>query len=480
MNARRHDAPELTAPDAVIIVLYGASGDLAHRMVLPAIAEIRTRDLMPEHWAVIASAREELSDEEFRARVREDLEEGPNGLPDDVEEILSHFFYAHGRFGPGDESVLPAVLDERYRALWSEANEEPLVVHFLAVPPSGFRSVTKGLEAHDLITETTRVVFEKPYGTDRKSFEQLDRDVKKVLDEKQIFRIDHFLGKEGVQTIYVLRFANHLFGSEWDRHSVSQVQIDVPEDLDVADRVDFYEQTGAALDMLVTHLFQVLGQVAMDPPFDIRDPEQILYERERALRALRLDPEEVVLGQFDGYRELEGVDPESDQDTFVAARVWVDTDRWRGVPFLLRTGKRMARKAQRMTLVLRRPDGPLFDEGLEPNTIEVNFAGAGAVSLNITVKTPGPELTFSSGRAQLDLNDVPRSEALSPYASLIHDVLTGDRSLFTTAEGLRAAFDAFEPLQTEDRPKPLPYAPGTWGPSAAADLALPYRWMLGQ
>ncbi|MGC5628332.1 glucose-6-phosphate dehydrogenase [Georgenia sp. Z1344] len=480
MNARRAEAPELVAPKAVIITLFGASGDLAHRMVLPAIAEIRVRGLMPEQWAVIASAREPLTDEQFRERVRESLAESPGGLPEDVDEILTHLYYATGRFGPGDESELPEVIDGIYRDMWAAANEEPLVVHFLAVPPSGFRSVTRGLAEHELITESTRVVFEKPYGTDLKSFEQLDRDVKKVLREEQIFRIDHFLGKEGVQTIYVLRFANQLFGSEWDRHSVKQVQIDVPEDLDVADRVDFYEQTGAALDMLVTHLFQVVGQVAMEPPFDIRNPEQILVERERALRALRLDPEEVVLGQFEGYRDLEGVPDDSTQDTFVAARVWVDTDRWRGVPFLLRTGKRMAVKAQRMTLVLRRPDGPLFDEGLEPNTIEVNFAGAGAVSLNITVKTPGPELTFSSGRAQLDLNDVPRSEALSPYASLIHDVLLGDRSLFTTADGLRAAFEAFAPLQNGERPEPQPYAPGSWGPAAAAELAFPHRWMLGQ
>ncbi|MGC5617483.1 glucose-6-phosphate dehydrogenase [Georgenia sp. Z1491] len=480
MNVSRASAADISTPKAVIIVLYGASGDLAHRMVIPAIAEIRTRGLMPESWAMVASAREPLTDDEFRGRVRESLAESSGGLPEDAEEILTHMYYASGRFGPRDESELPEMLDRLYRDMWSTAGQEPLVIHFLAVPPSGFRSVTEGLKVHDLVTESTRVVFEKPYGTDLKSFEQLDRDVKEVLAEEQIFRIDHFLGKEGVQTIYVLRFANHLFGSEWSRHSVSQVQIDVPEDLDVADRTDFYEQTGAALDMLVTHLFQVLGQVAMDPPFDIRNPEQILAERERALRALRLDPAEVVLGQFEGYRDLEGVPDDSTQDTFVAARVWVDTDRWRGVPFLLRTGKRMALKAQRMTLVLRRPDGPLFDEDLEPNTIEVNFAGAGAVSLNIAVKKPGPEFTFSSGRARLDLNDVPLSEALSPYASLIHDVLTGDRSLFTTADGLRAAFEAFAPLQGDERPDPQPYAPGSWGPAAAAELAFPHRWMLGQ
>src|SRR5699024_9791164 len=179
-------------------------------------------------------------------------------------------FSADGRFGPTPETVLPRVLDGVYQQLWADANEEPLVIHFLAATPSGFEPITSGLEMHDLVTERTRVVFEKPYGTDLASFERLDRSVKRVLTEEQIFRIDHFLGKEGVQTIYVLRFANQLFGTQWDRNSVAQVQIDVPEDLDVGERADFYEDTGAALDMLVTHLFQVLGQVAMDPPFDIR------------------------------------------------------------------------------------------------------------------------------------------------------------------------------------------------------------------
>ncbi|MGO1560307.1 Glucose-6-phosphate 1-dehydrogenase [Actinomycetales bacterium JB111] len=480
MNARRTEVPELVAPKGVIIVLYGVSGDLAHRMVVPAIVEIQSRGLMPEHWAVIGSASKRMSDEDFRAQVRTTLENGPGGLPDDADEILSHVYYAGGRFGPTQDSALPRVLDGLYQQLWADANEEPLVVHFLAVPPSGFEPITRGLEMHDLVTERTRVVFEKPYGTDLESFERLDRSVKRVLTEEQIFRIDHFLGKEGVQTIYVLRFANRLFGTEWDRNSVAQVQIDVPEDLDVGERADFYESTGAALDMLVTHLFQVLGQVAMDPPFDIRDPQEILYERERVLRSLRLEVGDVVLGQFDGYRELEGVSPDSVQDTFVAARVWVDTDRWRGVPFILRTGKMMARKAQRMTLVLRQPDGPMFDEDLEPNTIEVSFAGAGSVALNITVKEPGPELDVTSGRAKLELKDVRRGEALSPYASLLHDVLMGDRSLFTTEAGLRAAFEAFAPLQGPDRPTPQPYAPGSWGPESAAELAKPYRWMLGQ
>ncbi|MFD1507547.1 glucose-6-phosphate dehydrogenase [Georgenia yuyongxinii] len=468
-------------PDAVVIVLFGATGDLAGRMVLPALVEVHRRGLMPDAWRLIGVAAEELDDDAFRDRFQAAVAASEHGLCDDWDEVRDRTRYCGGRFGPDDDAGLPTLLEEVRAELRADTGAEPLVLHFLAVPPAAFGPITRGLGAHGL-ADGARVVFEKPYGSSLASFEELDATVKEVLAEEQIFRIDHFLGKEGVQTIYVLRFANQLFSSEWNRASVAQVQIDVPEDLDVTNRIGFYEATGAALDMLVTHLFQVVGQVAMEPPADLRDPASVIAAREAALRAFRpLDPtEDVVLGQFEGYRDIEGAAADSTQDTFVAARLWVDTERWRGVPFLLRTGKRMARKEQRITLVLSPPFGPLGGELEEPNTIEIDFAGEGEVALGITVKTPGPELTYSSGRARLDLDDVPGGEGLSPYASLINDALIGDRSLYTTENGLRAAFTAFAPLQGPDRPTPLPYAPGSWGPEEARRLAAPHRWMLGE
>ncbi|WP_240645772.1 glucose-6-phosphate dehydrogenase [Georgenia sp. SYP-B2076] len=466
-------------PDSVIVVLYGATGDLAGRMVLPALAEVHERDLTPANWRLVGCARDDLDDEGFRRRFEESVSRSRGSLPDDWSTVRERARYAKG-FSEDDPGTLPQLLQE-LRGELAGSGSEPLVLHFLAVPPAAFGPITRGLGAHGL-AEGARVVYEKPYGTSLQSFEELDALVKEVLDEEQVFRIDHFLGKEAVQSIYAIRFANQLFGSEWSKESVEQVQIDVPEDLDVANRAAFYEATGAALDMLVTHLFQVAGQVAMDPPADLRDPDSVLDAREEVLKSFRpLDPaRDVVLGQFDGYTSIDGVPANSVQDTFVAARLWVDTDRWRGVPFLLRTGKRMARKDQRITLVLRPPEGPLMDELHEPNTIEIGFAGDGEVILGITVKTPGPDLTFSSGRARLDLDDVPGGEPLSAYASLIQDALVGDRSLFTTAEGLRAAFTAFAPLQGPDRPTPVPYAPGSWGPQEARRLAEPRRWMLGE
>ncbi len=474
-------SPTQQLPDSAVIVLFGATGDLAGRMVLPALVEVHERGLMPRSWRLIGCAAEELDDEGFRTHFGEAVARAEQGMPADWSQIRGNARYCPGTFSADDAGMLPQVLEEVREELRQESGSEPVVIHFLAVPPAAFAPITRGLGAHHL-AEGARVIFEKPYGTSLESFEKLDALVKEVLQEEQIFRIDHFLGKEGVQTIYVLRFANQLFGSEWNRSSIEQVQIDVPEDLDVANRAAFYEATGAALDMLVTHLFQVASQVAMEPPMDLRDPNSVLQARESVLKAFHaLDPQQdVVLGQFEGYRDIPGVPDDSTQDTFVAARLWIDTERWRGVPFLLRTGKRMATKQQRITLVLRPPFGPLARELKVPNTVEIDFGGDGEVALGITVKTPGPDLTYSSGRARLDLDDVPGGEGLSPYASLLNDALVGDRSLFTTAEGLRAAFTAFAPLQGPDRPAPLPYAPGSWGPEEASRLAAPYGWRLGE
>jgi glucose-6-phosphate 1-dehydrogenase len=259
---------------------------------------------------------------------------------------------------------------------------------------------------------------------------------------------------------------------------VAQVQIDVPETLDVADRAEFYDATGATLDMLVTHLFQVAAEVAMEPPASLT-PGHLQEAREAVLAAFRpLAREDVVLGQFEGYRDLEHVAGDSRTDTFVAARLHVDTDRWRGVPFLLRTGKRMAESHQRVTLVMRRPDGPVGALPGGGNTVSLSLSGAGALDLGLVAKRPGPELDLATATATLDLGEVPGGEPLPAYASLIHDVLVGDRSLFTTGAGLAHAWRAVAPV-LDDPPEVRPYRPGSWGPEAATALADPCGWVLG-
>lgn len=454
----------------VLVVLHGARGDLARRMVYPGLAELDRAGLLPERWLLLGTGRRPMSDDDLAALVRDAL--GEHGDPGHAGALDGHLRYAETFTEDDAGGLVDAIADAR-----RDLGGDPTVLHYLAVPPSAFAPITRALRAHDLAAGV-RVVYEKPYGTSPESFEELDALVHEVLDEDQVFRIDHFLGKEATQNLHVLRFANELFGGVWSREHVAQVQVDVPETLDVTDRAEFYDATGAALDMLVTHLFQVAAEVAMEPPAAL-DAAHLAAAREAVIARFRpLDPaHDVVLGQFAGYRDLDGVAGDSTTDTFVAARLWVDDDRWRGVPFLLRTGKRLAAQAQRVTLVLRTPD-ELFGEPAGPGRISLSLAGDGAIDITTTVKRPGPDLRLATGTASLALDDVSPGDPLSPYASLLHDVLVGDRTLFTTPAGLRAAWAAFAPLLGPDRPDPEPYEPGSWGPARADALAGPDGWVL--
>jgi glucose-6-phosphate 1-dehydrogenase len=454
-----------------VLVLFGATGDLAARMVLPAVDRLQRRGLLPADWRLVGSGRGERSDEDFRAHVRDVLAEHGDGDP--ADRLADRLRFAGGGFTPED----PGQLVDAVAAAREELGDGAQLVHYLAVPPGAFEGITRALAAHGL-AEGSRVVYEKPYGTSPDGFRALDELVHSVLDEEQVFRIDHFLGKEGTQDLHVLRFANGLFSSVWNREHVAQVQVDVPETLDVADRAEFYDATGATLDMLVTHLFQVAAEVAMEPPAALT-PTALQESREAVLAAFRpLDPAHVVLGQFEGYRDLDDVADDSRTDTFVAARLEVDTDRWRGVPFLLRTGKRMAESHQRVTLVMRRPDGPA---GVLPgggNTVSLSLSGAGELRLGLVTKRPGPDLELAAAETTLDLGEVRGGDPLPAYASLIHDVLVGDRSLFTTGAGLEQAWRAAQPL-LDAPPEVRPYAPGSWGPQEARALADPCGWVLG-
>jgi glucose-6-phosphate 1-dehydrogenase len=473
------DSETRTDLPPTVFVLFGATGDLARRMVLPAFYELAQRGLLPRDWRLVGNGRGDVSHEDFSGRVHEALTEfGPLGEgggdgEGPWEEFGKRLRFAGGGFDSDDPGSLLDVLEEARQDLGRDAQ----LVHYLAVPPSAFGPLTKGLATHGL-AEGSRVVYEKPYGTSPESFRELDQLVLSVLDEDQVFRIDHFLGKEGTQDLHVLRFANQLFHQVWSREHVAQVQIDVPEELDVADRASFYDATGAVLDMLVTHLFQVAAEVAMEPPASLTPPD-LQQARESVLACFRpLDPEhDVVLGQFTGYRGIDGVADDSTTDTFVAARLWVDSDRWRDVPFLLRTGKRMARSAQRVSLLLRTPDGPVETLPDHGNVLSLSLSGSGSIDIGLVTKEPGPDLALARARTTLDLKQVPGGSPLPPYVSLIHDVLTGDRSLFTTSAGLAKAWDAVAPLLAHP-PEVQPYEPGSWGPEAAEALAEPSGWLL--
>jgi glucose-6-phosphate 1-dehydrogenase len=462
-------------PGPTVFVLFGATGDLAKRMVLPAFYTLAAQGLLPDKWLLVGNGRGDLAHEDFRDHVHRSLTEF-GAKPEDGpwRSFRDRLRFAGGGFDTSDPGSLLDVIGEAR----SELGEDAQLVHYLAIPPVAFTETTKALGQHGL-AKGSRVVYEKPFGTSPQSFRELDKVVHSVLDEQQVFRIDHFLGKEATQDLHVLRFANGLFHAMWSREHIRVVQVDVPEELDVADRSVFYDQTGAVLDMLVTHLIHVAAEVAMEPPQSL-SAEHLQAAREKVISAFRpIDPAEVVLGQYDGYRELDGVDPDSRMDTYVAARLWIDNDRWRGVPFLMRTGKRLAQSRQRVSMILREPAGTLEDLPKHGNVLSFGLSGSGEIGLRLVAKKPGVELDLDTAYATVPLSTLPDADPLPPYVRLIHDALLGDRSLFTRPDGLAAVWDAFEPLLA-NRPDPLPYSQGSWGPAKGAEIAAPDGWLLGQ
>ena len=457
-----------------VVILYGATGDLARRMVLPALYQLSRGGLLPRQWRLVGSGRGDQTDDDFRGMIAESLAEFGDAPPtEDVAAFSQQAVFAGGGFRADDPGRLVDVV-ERAR---SDLGPDVELVHYLAVPPSAFAPTTEAIRAHDLASGA-KAVYEKPYGTSLASFRDLDELVHDTFDEEQIFRIDHFLGKEATQNVHMLRFANTMFGGVWNREFVAEVQIDVPETLDIADRAEFYDATGAALDMLVTHLFQVAAEVAMEPPTSFAAAD-LQEAREAVIAAFRpLDPTDTVLGQFEGYRQTNGVAADSTTDTFVATRLWVDTDRWREVPFLLRTGKRMATSQEKVSLIFRTPEGPLHSAGRYPDVLMFDLAGTGAINLQLTVKKPGPEFLPDEVDHVLRLDRVAEG-SMQPYTSLLFDVFSGDRSLFTSSAGLEHAFRAFAPLLGRDRPEIRGYDQGSWGPAEAAALAGEHGWLLG-
>ena len=461
-------------PEPTVFMLFGATGDLSRRLVIPAFFRLAQAGLLPQDWRLVGNGRGEVSHENFRERVRSSLEEfGPHPSEGPWDEFSSRLRFAGGGFEATDPGGLLDVVAEAEK----ELGGQPRRVHYFAVPPGAFSKLTEGVGEHGL-AERARVVYEKPFGTSMDTFRELDEVAHRVFREDQIYRIDHFLGKEAAQSIHVVRFGNGLFAGAWDRRHIESVEIDVPETLDVGMRAGFYDATGAILDMLVTHLFQLAGEVAMKTPRSL-DAEHIAKAREEVIGCFRsLRWEDVVVGQYDGYRDIDGVPDDSRTETFVAARLWVDNDRWEGVPFLLRTGKCMAASHQRVTIRFREPQESLAGLPGGGNALSFELSGDGEIDLSLVTKKPGPTLDLASGSARLPLGQAFHSPSLPAYARLIHDVLVGDRSLFTRPDGLQHAWEVAGDLLV-DKPEPVFYPRGSWGPKEAEVLAGRTGWMLG-
>ncbi|HET9592986.1 MAG TPA: glucose-6-phosphate dehydrogenase, partial [Solirubrobacterales bacterium] len=463
-----------------VIVLFGASGDLAKRKLLPGMFHLAESGLMPERFRIVGAARRGIGDEDFRALAREAIEESSRSSPD--EEALDRFL-ASLRFasvGDGFEPLAAAIDEAR-----QELGEGAELLFYLSLPPQAAEGAVGEIGAHGL-GEGSRVITEKPFGTDLASARKLNEKLHSVFAEHCIFRIDHYLGREAVQNLLALRFANGMFEPVWNRNHIDHVQIDVPETLSIEMRGSFYEETGAFRDMIVTHLFQVLGFVAMEPPISLQ-AKALGIEREKVFESMpRLRPEAVVRGQYEGYREEDGVADDSDTETFVAVKAMVDNWRWEGVPFYLRSGKRLAESRHLLTVAFKRPPRRMFPldcdqiaESFGHDHLTFELGDPGSISASFLAKVPGPRIQLGEAHMRFSYADTfgGSEEALDPYERLIHDVMVGDRTLFSSSEAIERLWEVSQPL-LENPPQAIPYEPGSWGPQEIDRLIAPRHWHL--
>jgi glucose-6-phosphate 1-dehydrogenase len=459
-----------------VVVLVGATGDLSKRKLLPGLFHLASAGFIPG-CRIIGVSLDEIDADAFRAIAKGALEQ-----------------FSTRPMGDGDWAAFSASLDyvplsagaEALRAAVTRAEQalggESRRVHYLSVPPNAALSAVRLLSEADLVSQC-RIIMEKPFGTDLASAVALNARLHEVFSEDQIFRIDHFLGKEAAQNILAFRFANGLFEPIWNRNFIDHVQIDVPETLGLGRRAAFYEQTGAFRDMVVTHLFQILAFMAMEPPTAL-EPAPITEEKNKVFRSmLPLDPKDVVRGQYTGYRAEEGVDPESDTETFIALKCQIDNWRWAGVPFFLRTGKRLAEGQRIISIAFREPPKSMFPAGSGvgaqgPDHLTFDLADASKMSLSFYGKRPGPGMRLDKLSLQFAMHDTGYiGDVLEAYERLILDAMRGDRTLFTTAEGIERLWELSTPLLEAPPPVRL-YPPDSWGPKSIHQLVAPHAWRL--
>ena len=470
----RHNREPALPPH--VIVLFGATGDLSRRKLIPGLAHLALSDLAPD-IEVVGTSLEEMDDDQFRAFAKEALDQFSHRAltPEQWDEFSSRLSYVpQGRGSDG----LAAAVAKAEEKLGGTAPR----LHYLSVPPVAAPAVIKMIKDANLV-DFSRVVMEKPFGTDLQSAVELNAGLHQTFDERQIFRIDHFLGKEAAQNILAFRFANGLFEPIWNRNFIDHIQIDIPETLGLDKRAAFYESTGAYKDMVVTHLFQVLAFVAMEPPTAL-EPFAISEEKNKVFRSLLpIDPEDVVRGQYQGYRNEPGVAPDSDTETFIALKCGLDNWRWAGVPFYLRTGKRMAEGQRIISIAFKEAPRSMFphNSGVGsqgPDHLTFDLADESKVSLSFYGKRPGPGMKMEKLSMQFSTEETSYADdVLEAYERLIMDAMRDDHTLFNTAEGIESLWERSIPL-LDDPPPVKSYPQGSWGPNSIHQLIAPNAWRL--
>jgi glucose-6-phosphate 1-dehydrogenase len=491
-------APEsggsLCAADPCAIVIFGASGDLARRKLIPALFELAANKCLARCFVIIGFARTPMSDDAFGAAAAEAVRQSGETKSHDEDALRSFvqaFTYVPGGY---DDPEAFQKLERRLKELDREHHLEGNRLYYLATPPDIYPLIIGELgQAHHARHPNgkswTRIIIEKPYGRDLDSARRLNRTVLDVFDESQVYRIDHYLGKDTVQNLLVLRFGNGIFEPLWNRNYVDHVQITAAEDLGIERRAAFYETAGAARDMIQSHVLQLTALVALEPPAAF-DATAVRNEKIKVLQAIRpFTPEtvgrDVVRGQYGpgavggrsvlGYRQEPGVPPDSATETLVAARLSIDNWRWADVPFYLRTGKRLPRHVTEIAIQFRRAPHLVFrGQGLDPNALVLNIQPEEGISICFHAKLPGQEMRLKHVAMDFRYRAAFGGGERSAYATLLNDCMRGDATLFDRADGVETAWALVDPILEawRGRAPAFPnYAAGSWGPREA-DLLL--------
>ena len=477
------------------MVIFGAAGDLTARLLIPALYNLARADLLSKEFAVLGVARKQMSDEDFRKQILEDVKQYCGDCINDAtwENFVRRFYYFAGDFS--DNQLYPKIKD-RLASIDRDHSTHQNVFFYMATAPSFFGPIVEKLAANGLVEQDNdhwrRVIIEKPFGHDLESAKALNQQLLKLAAENQIYRIDHYLGKETVQNIMAFRFANGIFEPIWNRRYIDHVQITVAETVGVEQRGGYYDQSGTLRDMVPNHIFQLISLTAMEPPISFQ-ADAVRDEQAKILHAIQPFSNEDVLsktvrgqygeGMVDGqrvpaYRDEEGVPHDSRTETFVAMRLMIDNWRWAGVPFYLRTGKRLQGRNTHVVIQFRRAPFMLFREtsveNMMPNQLVLHIQPEEGISLRFAAKTPGPAMQLGEVNMDFAYADYFGQTPSTGYERLLHDCMIGDATLFQRADMVEAGWSIVNPVL--DVWKALPprnfpnYPSNTWGPKESDEL----------